>query len=229
MYARGEREGIGGQSSLTSSQCCTTLKQNSTHLTTVTRHVPSSMTLPSLVLGFACRPAAEKAAIYLRLAVRKVFLMSSLNPPRRSPRKRSRADSISDNPEILSATASFTTKISKFANDSPSTRRTRSIPTNSAAKIQHDCSADGSVSVVTKTASAAVPRTKSSQTTKKKAIVHALDTPHLAPPRWRETYEAIAEMRRQVLAPVDGMGCANAGDDEKNPKVRKHMFTMSDS
>jgi endonuclease-3 len=155
--------------------------------------------------------------------------MSSLNPPRRSPRKRSRGDSISDSPEKLSATASFTAKISKFANDSSSTNRTRSIPSGSAAKVQHDCSVDGPVSVVTKTASATVAKTKSSQTTKKKAIVHALDTPHPAPPSWRETYEAIAEMRRQVLAPVDGMGCANAGENEKTPKVRMHMFTSSGS
>lgn len=151
--------------------------------------------------------------------------MSLLSSPRRSPRKRSRAQSISDTPENLPATASFSAKISQFANDSPTIKRPRTASTSS--KLQPGRSGDGSAFAVTGTASGAATKAKSLQTAKKKAILHALDTPHPAPLRWRETYEAIAEMRREVLAPVDGMGCANAGDNEKNPKVRIHQLATS--
>lgn len=48
----------------------------------------------------------------------------------------------------------------------------------------------------------------------------ALGAPCPPPQRWMETYNAITEMREKVPAPVDGMGCANAGDAEINPKVR---------
>jgi len=147
--------------------------------------------------------------------------MSPLTSLRRSPRKRSRAPSISDNPP---ATASFAAEISKFANNSTSAKRTRTTLASSAAEIHRESSVDGSAFVVTKTATT---KAKSLQTTKKKAILHALDTPHPAPPRWRETYEAIAEMRRQVLAPVDGMGCANAGDNEQDPKSKRLSILIS--
>jgi len=149
--------------------------------------------------------------------------MSSLTSLRRSPRKRSRAPSISDSLARPPATASFAAEISKFANNSTSAKRARTTP---AAGIHRESSVDGSAFVVTKTATT---KAKSLQTTKKKAILHALDTPHPAPPRWRETYEAIAEMRRQVLAPVDGMGCANAGDNEQDPKVRVYLLATCPS
>jgi hypothetical protein len=152
--------------------------------------------------------------------------MSPLTSLRRSPRKRSRAPSISDNPAKPPATASFAAEISKFANNSTSAKRTRTAPASSTGGIHRESSVDGSAFVVTKTATT---KAKSLRTTKKKAILHALDTPHPAPPRWRETYEAIAEMRRQVLAPVDGMGCANAGDNEQDPKVRVYLLATCPS
>ena len=37
------------------------------------------------------------------------------------------------------------------------------------------------------------------------------------PPRWREAYDAIKAMRADIVAPVDGMGCAAAGEKEQDP------------
>lgn len=47
------------------------------------------------------------------------------------------------------------------------------------------------------------------------------------PPRWRETYDAIAEMRRHIVAPVDGMGCAAAGDREVDPVKARFAILIS--
>lgn len=55
---------------------------------------------------------------------------------------------------------------------------------------------------------------------KAKEIKRALDTPHPAPARWRETYDAIREMRARFPAPVDTMGCDTAKWKETNPRVR---------
>jgi hypothetical protein len=41
---------------------------------------------------------------------------------------------------------------------------------------------------------------------KTKAIKRALDTSHSAPARWRETHDAIREMRVPIHAPVEMMG-----------------------
>jgi hypothetical protein len=37
------------------------------------------------------------------------------------------------------------------------------------------------------------------------------------PPRWREVYDEIKAMRANIVAPVDGMGCAAAGEREQDP------------
>lgn len=63
------------------------------------------------------------------------------------------------------------------------------------------------------------------QTTSKK-IKPALSTPHPTPERWKDVYAAITEMRKKVPAPVDGMGCANAGDVEINPKVGGFPYSL---
>lgn len=57
-------------------------------------------------------------------------------------------------------------------------------------------------------------------TRKPKAIQQSLDKPHPAPEHWRETYDAIKEMRSKIVAPVDTMGCDQAQYKETEPKVR---------
>lgn len=45
----------------------------------------------------------------------------------------------------------------------------------------------------------------------KKAIKLQLDTPHPAPLRWRECLDVIEAQRKTIIAPVDTMGCDDAG------------------
>jgi len=55
---------------------------------------------------------------------------------------------------------------------------------------------------------------------KPKPIKQALEKPHPAPAHWRETYDAIKEMRSRFPAPVDTMGCDTAKWKEMDPRVR---------
>jgi endonuclease-3 len=61
---------------------------------------------------------------------------------------------------------------------------------------------------------------------KPKAIKQALEKPHPAPARWRETYDAIKEMRTRFPAPVDTMGCDTAKWKETDPRVRHAMLCV---
>ncbi|KAK0550666.1 orotidine 5'-phosphate decarboxylase [Tilletia horrida] len=38
---------------------------------------------------------------------------------------------------------------------------------------------------------------------------------HPAPPRWKETYALLLQQRRRIVAPVDTLGCEEAGTDER--------------
>ena len=62
---------------------------------------------------------------------------------------------------------------------------------------------------------------------KAKPIPQALKTPHPEPAKWRETYDAIKEMRSKIVAPVDTMGCDQAQFKESDPKVRFHFFVFA--
>ena len=63
-------------------------------------------------------------------------------------------------------------------------------------------------------------RARSTSPRKPKTIKQALEKPHPAPVRWRETYDAIKEMRSRFPAPVDTMGCDTAKWKETDPRVR---------
>ncbi|KAG8942911.1 DNA N-glycosylase and apurinic/apyrimidinic (AP) lyase [Tulasnella sp. 424] len=56
---------------------------------------------------------------------------------------------------------------------------------------------------------------------KPKPIQKELDVPHAAPPHWRETYDLIVDMRKNISAPVDTMGCASAMKNEENERSRR--------
>jgi endonuclease-3 len=71
-----------------------------------------------------------------------------------------------------------------------------------------------------KTANAKISRSP----TKRKPIPQTLKTPHPAPVRWREAYDAIKNMRSHIIAPVDTMGCDQAQLKEADPKVSFHFF-----
>ncbi|KAF7428092.1 DNA N-glycosylase and apurinic/apyrimidinic (AP) lyase [Pleurotus ostreatus] len=62
---------------------------------------------------------------------------------------------------------------------------------------------------------------------KPKAIQQSLDKPHPAPENWRETYDAIKEMRSKIVAPVDTMGCDQAQYKETEPKNKRFATLVS--
>lgn len=62
-------------------------------------------------------------------------------------------------------------------------------------------------------------RKASASPRKIKAIPQSLNAPHPAPERWRETYDAIKEMRSKITAPVDTMGCDLAQYKESEPQA----------
>ena len=114
----------------------------------------------------------------------------------------------------------------------PSTRSTRLIAQQSSAdpsvtlfKLEPDrlskrAKVEGDVATETP---ASPQKTKAKVVKAKgkaKEIKQALDTPHPAPPHWRETYDAIREMRARMPAPVDTMGCDTAKWKETDPRVR---------
>lgn len=70
-------------------------------------------------------------------------------------------------------------------------------------------------------------RVKAKSSKKHKPIPQSLDTPHPAPPRWKEAYDSIKEMRAQIVAPVDTMGCEQAQHKEKDPKNRRFAVLVS--
>jgi endonuclease-3 len=43
------------------------------------------------------------------------------------------------------------------------------------------------------------------------------------PPNWEEIYEAVKEMRKKVLAPVDTMGCETLAQEHSSPRVRAQI------
>ncbi|KAF9501714.1 DNA glycosylase [Pleurotus eryngii] len=62
---------------------------------------------------------------------------------------------------------------------------------------------------------------------KPRAIQQSLDKPHPAPEHWRETYDAIKEMRSKIVAPVDTMGCDQAQYKETEPKNQRFATLVS--
>lgn len=77
------------------------------------------------------------------------------------------------------------------------------------------------------TQSNVVAKAKPSKAKKAKAIPQALAKPHPAPPRWRETYALLEEMRKGIVAPVDTMGCDQAQYAESDTKASRFSTLVS--
>ena len=45
------------------------------------------------------------------------------------------------------------------------------------------------------------------------------------PANWREIYDAVQEMRKRVLAPVDTMGCETLAEEHLTPRVGNTLFS----
>jgi len=62
---------------------------------------------------------------------------------------------------------------------------------------------------------------------KPKPIPQSLDIPHPAPDNWHEVYDKIVDMRSQIVAPVDTMGCGRAQLEETEPKNQRFATLVS--
>ncbi|KAG1865374.1 DNA glycosylase [Suillus subluteus] len=105
---------------------------------------------------------------------------------------------------------------SKTSNISDRTRSTSLRKTSSTVKLEETVSEEDTSS-----------RVKVKSPKKPKPIPQNLDTPHPAPPHWKEVYDSIKEMRAQTVAPVDTMGCEQAQHKEKDPKNRRFAVLVS--
>ena len=64
-----------------------------------------------------------------------------------------------------------------------------------------------------------------------KRIVNAVGDEEVKPPGdWEEIYEAVRDMRKEKLAPVDTMGCETLAEEHRTPRVSPTvmLFGMSD-
>ena len=57
-----------------------------------------------------------------------------------------------------------------------------------------------------------------------KRIVNEAGEEEIQPPaNWEEIYEAVEEMRKEKLAPVDTMGCETLAEDHRTPRVSSYL------
>lgn len=102
-------------------------------------------------------------------------------------------------------------EVAEHVNCSPS-RRTASVVKESGA--------------ASRCAGSSVASPSKQSVSKKKQVLADLEMPHPAPPRWREVYDTIKDMRSRVVAPVDTMGAGAAQLGETDPKVSIHLYAM---
>ncbi|KAG9035380.1 DNA N-glycosylase and apurinic/apyrimidinic (AP) lyase [Tulasnella sp. JGI-2019a] len=62
---------------------------------------------------------------------------------------------------------------------------------------------------------------------KSKPIQIDLAVPHLEPKNWEKVYNIIKDMRKEIVAPVDTMGCASAMLEEAEPKIQRFGTLIS--
>ena len=64
-------------------------------------------------------------------------------------------------------------------------------------------------------------RRKAKRQPAKRIVNEATGAEEIQPPRnWEETYDAVREMRKEKLAPVDTMGCETLAEEHLTPRVR---------
>ncbi|QRW00820.1 HhH-GPD superfamily base excision DNA repair protein [Ceratobasidium sp. AG-Ba] len=169
--------------------------------------------------------------------------------PRRSPRKRQRVNLIDpsdskDEPHPKSESESSLTSlddseydeapgpsasmnISKFAYSASRPRRPASVKTPSKKlKIEDAVETEG-VKPKTKAQKTSPTKKSNASPRKKKGIVMELDKPHPAPPNWEKQYKLIEEMRENIQAPVDTMGCCKSMSGIGEPKDQRFGTLVS--
>ncbi|CUA72174.1 endonuclease III [Rhizoctonia solani] len=138
------------------------------------------------------------------------------SPIRRSSRKRARVavqdddneSELTDLDEDKDEFKPSSLGLDKFAYSGSSSRPKRTP--KAQIKLEDDDKASSSTKkepVVKKTTSSSPTKKKPA---KQKPIVMELAKPHPAPPNWEKQYTLIEEMRANIEAPVDTMGCAKS-------------------
>ncbi|KAL5636213.1 hypothetical protein ACGC1H_004882 [Rhizoctonia solani] len=161
----------------------------------------------------------------LKRALSSTLLKREVDSPvRRSPRKRARVDSTKDEESDSELTEldeddefkpEEKPSLGKFAYSGPS--RPKRTPGKVQVKLEDmdDIKLHKASSSTKKGSKSTKKEPVSSSPTKKKPpkqkpIVMELAKPHPAPPNWENQYALIEEMRANIDAPVDTMGCAKS-------------------
>jgi len=112
-----------------------------------------------------------------------------------------------------------------------SPRRSKRVKLENPLTDLEDLAQDPSITNIIKTDAEPGPspkkRTTSASPRKARPIKQSLATPHPAPVKWREAYDAIKGMRSRMVAPVDTMGCDQAQLKEHDPKARRFATLVS--
>ncbi|KAK7035941.1 endonuclease III-like protein [Favolaschia claudopus] len=129
-------------------------------------------------------------------------------------------------PRLKSRISPYNSGVTLFTiSDPPSNPPSTSRPTK-RVKVEADAPA-ASGSVKASPSPSPSKRASRSPTKSKTLYKKALETPHAAPPHWREVYDCIKEMRKQKDAPVDTMGCQMAQRHESDPKNKRFITLVS--
>ena len=112
---------------------------------------------------------------------------------------------------LLSLQADQEVSIKDFVETRPSKRRKHQAPDTSPARFRRTAS-------ITAESGDCKPSKTRRQPAKK--VVNDLGEVEIHPPsNWESVYDAVREMRKQVLAPVDTMGCETLAEPQLDPKV----------
>lgn len=125
--------------------------------------------------------------------------------PRRSKRRRIQVE------ELQSASNLDATRTDRLVNESEVFKPARAVTPKPRSS----------------TSSPKKRKTESSSPKRLKPVPRSLATPHPAPERWREVYDAIKVMRAGRTAAVDTMGCDQAQTAETDPKVSCYNYGVS--
>ena len=109
-----------------------------------------------------------------------------------------------------------------FIKASPTRKRKRGLDTPSTAVST--IPATTSTRVSPRKASAGINVKKAKQQPAKQSINEAGEVEVHPPANWRKVYEAVKEMRKTVLAPVDTMGCESLAEEHLRPRVSQTNF-----
>ena len=138
------------------------------------------------------------------------------------------SDGLTDIEDVFPPKPTFSNALSAFAYESaPTTRLRAKKPKYEDVETIEDPEAGAMMKKSPSKRKLAVTTSPSLSPRKVKPIRMELEKPHAAPSDWKETYDLIKQMRSEISAPVDTMGCASAMKSELSPTVSTRMTTST--